>query len=92
MAAGKEPAGTIRQRTVRHHGDALPKIITPSQPGNPRLGQLLPRGVRNVPQKLEKMGGACASAASCAGAMGEEAAAEDWIITVTQMPGSLPEG
>ena len=45
---------TIRQRTVRHHGDALPKVITSVNQMIRASGKYFPEEVRNVPQKLEK--------------------------------------
>jgi RNA-directed DNA polymerase len=45
---------TIRQRTVRHHGDALPKVIARVNRVLRGWGNYFQGGVRNVPQKLEK--------------------------------------
>ena len=45
---------TIRKRTVRHHGDALPKVIARVNRVIRGWGNYFQGGVRNVPQKLEK--------------------------------------
>jgi len=45
---------TIRQRTVRHHGDALPKVIARVNRVIRGWGNYFQGGVRHVPQKLEK--------------------------------------
>jgi RNA-directed DNA polymerase len=44
---------TIRKRTVRHHGDALPKVIARVNRVVRGWGNYFQGGVLNVPQKLE---------------------------------------
>src|ERR1700712_173718 len=45
---------TIRKRTKRHHGNALPQIIAGVNRVIRGWGNYFQGGVRNVPQKLEK--------------------------------------